>query len=187
MLCSLNEIETQVRKAVRGAGYDWGLAEEAGKAARRLALRGHPVVAAFLGLCERFDRRPYADHAPTLLDGIWWAPGGLLCPLAAGVALSDLAPPSVETGPMAFPLIFTAFAEAAGYTLDCDDLLQPDAARISCRRAPPAPHAEPVPAGIEVDPSLWDRLDRFARRTYVPASAVSRLTGAGAGTMVDND
>ena len=34
---SRNELEAQVRKAVRGAGLPWGLAEEAGKAARLIA------------------------------------------------------------------------------------------------------------------------------------------------------
>lgn len=187
MICSLNEIEMLVRKAVRGAGYDWGLAEEAGKAARRLALRGHDAVAAFLGLCERFDGRLHAERAPVSLDGIWHAPGGLLCPLTAGVALSDFAPPKLDTGPMAVPIIFAACAENAGYALDWDDPLLPTVYRTHCRRVTEQLTVQPIPAGVEVDAALWDRLDRFACRTYVPASAASRLTGAGAGTMVDND
>lgn len=187
MICSLNEIEMLVRKAVRGAGYDWGLAEEAGKAARRLALAGHDAVAAFLALCERFDGSTHAERAPTSLAGVWQAPGGLLCPLTAGAALSDLTPPSLETGPMAVPLIFAAIAEAAGYALDCDALLQPGTTRTACRPGPHPPQPPPIPAGIEVDAALWDRLDRFARRTYVPASLQSRVAGAGTGAMVDND
>ena len=42
MWVSLNEIETAAVKASRGAGYHWGLAEEAGDAARWLAMRGLP-------------------------------------------------------------------------------------------------------------------------------------------------
>lgn len=187
MICSLNEIEMLVRKAVRGAGYDWGLAEEAGKAARRLALAGHDAVAALLALCERFDGTDHADRAPAAIDGIWQAPGGLLCPLVAGTVLGDLAPSSVETGPMACPIIFAAIGESAGYALECDDPLQPTVPRTRCRRAAQPPPALPIPAGTPVDTALWDRLDLFARRTYVPASLQSRLTGAGAGAMVDND
>lgn len=191
MLCSLNEIETAVRKAVRGAGYDWGLAEEASKAARWLALHGQPAIALFLGLCERFDRRPYAERAPAALAGVWRAPGGVLCPLIAGAALGDLAPPALETGPMAFPAIYAAFAAAAGYALEGGiDAAQAIAERTVCRRVAAAGRAAdpaPLPDGVDVDDALWARLDRFASRTYVPASTVSRLTGAGAGTMVDND
>ena len=42
MWVSLNEIESTALKAARGAGYNWGLAEEAGQAARWLAMRGLP-------------------------------------------------------------------------------------------------------------------------------------------------
>ena len=42
MWVSLNEIESTALKASRGAGYHWGLAEEAGQAARWLAMRGLP-------------------------------------------------------------------------------------------------------------------------------------------------
>jgi hypothetical protein len=34
MMRSLNEIEAMAKRAVRGAGLAWGLAEEAGKALR---------------------------------------------------------------------------------------------------------------------------------------------------------
>jgi hypothetical protein len=106
MLCSLNEIEMQVRKAVRGAGYGWGLAEEAGKAARWLSCHEYAAVPAFLGLCTRFDRSAYEAIAPASPGEIWTAPGGMLCPLIAGVTLRDFAPDRMESGPMALPVIF---------------------------------------------------------------------------------
>ena len=39
MYMSLNEIDVSVKRAARGVGMSWGLAEEAGKAARWLAAR----------------------------------------------------------------------------------------------------------------------------------------------------
>ena len=42
MTFSLNEIEAIGKRAARGAGLPWGLAEEAGKAARWLTARGLP-------------------------------------------------------------------------------------------------------------------------------------------------
>ena len=39
---SLNELDAMARKAARGAGYSWGLAEEAGRATRWLAAAGLP-------------------------------------------------------------------------------------------------------------------------------------------------
>ncbi|MFM9843472.1 MAG: DUF3726 domain-containing protein [Dongiaceae bacterium] len=190
MLCSLNEIDLQVRKAVRGAGYGWGLAEEAGKAARWLSCREFAAVPAFLGLCARFDRSAYEAIAPASPEGVWAAPGGILCPLIAGVTLRDFAPDRMEGGPMAFPIIFAAFAVPAGYALEGGELTAPAVARLTCRRRsqPSRDGAEIAPPpGVTVDDDNWRGIDNFARRTYVPASDVSRRTGAGAGTVVDND
>jgi hypothetical protein len=64
MLFSLNEIEAQLRKAARGAGLPWGLAEEAGKAARWLAMHGIDGLPASAALFEQNDGRPYDELAP---------------------------------------------------------------------------------------------------------------------------
>ena len=39
---SLNEVESLAAKAGRGGGFSWGLAEEIGRSARRLAQGGLP-------------------------------------------------------------------------------------------------------------------------------------------------
>lgn len=190
MLCSLNEIEMQVRKAIRGAGYGWGLAEEAGKAARWLSCHGYAAVPAFLDLCTRFDRSAYEAIAPASPGELWTAPGGMLCPLIAGVTLRDFAPDRMESGPMALPVIFAAFALPAGYAVETGDLSEPAVVRLTChRKSQPGRNGAAIvlPPGVDVDEDVWRYIDVFARRTYVPASDVSRRTGAGAGTVVDND
>ena len=68
---SLGEAEALVAKAARGAGLPWGLAAEAGKAARRAFASGATDAA--------------ADFA-TWLSG---DPGGASCPLAAGLAAAE--------------------------------------------------------------------------------------------------
>ena len=40
MSYSLNEMEATAKRAARGAGYSWGLAEEASKATRWLCTQG---------------------------------------------------------------------------------------------------------------------------------------------------
>ena len=67
MTWSLNEIETLSRKAARGAGLSWGLAEEAGKATRWLAAAGLPgpqVLAATPGRLNDFLAPPPGFSAP---------------------------------------------------------------------------------------------------------------------------
>ena len=50
MALSQNEIESLCIKAARGAGYSWGLAEQAGFAAGWLAARGLDATAPLLAL-----------------------------------------------------------------------------------------------------------------------------------------
>ena len=55
MKISFNEIAMTVLKAARGAGLEWGLAEEAAEAGRWLAGFYLPWAAALLGLFETSD------------------------------------------------------------------------------------------------------------------------------------
>ena len=89
IVCSLNEVEVYSRRAARGAGMSWGLAEEAGKASRWLAERGLPGVELLSRLLVVNDRRAYQSMAPSVVNGRWQAADGELCPVCAGAALSD--------------------------------------------------------------------------------------------------
>ena len=51
-LLSLNQIEQTTRKAARGAGLAWGLADETGRAVRWLHAHGLPGVAALADWLE---------------------------------------------------------------------------------------------------------------------------------------
>lgn len=77
------------RRAARGAGMSWGLAEEAGKAARWLAERDLPGVELLARLLTANDGRAYSDMAPVIVGNRWQAPAGELCPVCCGAALCD--------------------------------------------------------------------------------------------------
>jgi len=91
VIVSFNEIETMGKRAARGAGMTFGLADEAGKAARWLAVHGLPGPEKLADLLDQQDGVEHAQLAPTATDGTWEAPGGRLCPLVAGAALCDRA------------------------------------------------------------------------------------------------
>ena len=101
MSLSLNELEALCRKAARGAGLPWGVAEEAGWAARRLAAIALPGPELLLARLARHDvlAAPVADEgtrvAPSLsprsLAGDWRGEGEDLCPILAGASLGDVA------------------------------------------------------------------------------------------------
>ncbi len=218
MLCSLNEIEALLRKAARGAGLPWGLAEEAGRAARWLAMHGIGCLPIFAALFEQNDGRPYDEIAIMREEGCWRASGGTLCPLVAGAAIVDRATEiaggrTVELATVAWPILLAPFAATVAVATGARIALDwPGVrftftdARVRLDAALTVTHVASVPngrcgplggaaqgtlmesdlAGAVVDESAWSRLDRFVRRTYVPASAASRLKGAGAG-LLDTD
>lgn len=115
---SLNEIEAMGKRAARGAGLSWGLAEEAGKAARWLTARGYPGAEQLADILTRNDKQNYAELAPADVDGVWQAPSGRLCPLIAGAALCDRATEIseghvIELGETAQPLLLAPYAAGA--------------------------------------------------------------------------
>lgn len=115
---SLNEIEAMGKRAARGAGLSWGLAEEAGKAARWLTVRGYPGVEQLADILTRNDKQNYPELAPVDVDGIWQAPVGRLCPLITGAALCDRAAEIadgrvIELGETAQPLLLAPYVAGA--------------------------------------------------------------------------
>lgn len=138
MIFSLNQIDQISRKAARGAGLPWGLADDAGKAVRWLHACGLNGAAALANLLDRQDYRDCRPLAPASLSGVWRAPGGALDPLLAGAALSDCLAPArdapVETGAIAHPLLA---AGLVGHMAEIEDraftLTWPDVC-LCCRR-----------------------------------------------------
>ena len=68
---SLNEIEALGKKAARGAGMPWGMAEEASKALRWLCAHGIDGMTHLARLLKRNDGMEHAQIAPQTLTG-WW-------------------------------------------------------------------------------------------------------------------
>lgn len=214
MICSLNEIEALSRKAARGAGMSWGLAEESGKAVRWLSEAGFPGPQLLVDLLRLNDGTAYADLAPTQVNGVWTAPKGVLCPIIVGALICDRADAltggeTLKLGAVAVPLLLAPFVHEAarsaevtfalqwpGVTLvpggglpgargDEGDLCATGATSVSL-----AVNQEMVPrrarseAGRRVTPATLVALEGFAMRTYAPATEASRA-GAGAGREAD--
>lgn len=216
MHLSLNEIETMSKRAARGAGLSWGIAEEAGKSARWLATRGLFGPERLADLLVHHDQHPYADLAPSDTDDIWKAPAGVLSPLIAGATLSDKALDIakgrvIELAETREPLWLVPYAAGAvsltgaAISIAWDDVVMvlsekgewieghqnaltvSRTAGVHCQKGGQF-HAPTVMtrAPDNVSPAAWSRLAAFAERTYAPATDASRLSGAGAG-LTDNN
>ncbi|WP_109312485.1 DUF3726 domain-containing protein [Ruegeria sp. AU67] len=209
MNVSLNEVEATAKRATRGAGYSWGLAEEAAKATRWLCAHGQNGTGALAQLLQLDLAGTPKTHAPSDLSGEWQSENQL-CPLVTGALLSDCAH-RLNSSPIAIrnvavPALLLPFAanaarflatcvsvdydhalaETDGFDLSLDAPIPDRAHQVSVhlggQLTAPAPHR----TRAEPDPTDWGILDRFAHRTYAPATEESRLRGAGAG-LSDND
>lgn len=192
MIVSLGEIEAATLKATRGAGYGWGLAEEAGKAARWLAARRLPCLEVLVPLLESHraatacplaigtglaDLPHESSASPRRIDRV--SAPILLLPFVA-----DIAKTSARSLDIRWPEVVVRF-DRAGEIVDIDA----GAARLACPVAkvmltPGEGGASGrCPArlgGVAVDAGLWSRLDDLVILTYVPESEESRRRGAGA-------
>jgi hypothetical protein len=212
---TLAETETSLRKAARACGLDWGLAEEAGKAARWLAAFDLPGPETLLAHLQQISSAEYRQFIPNCSQEPWQAPGGLLCPVITGAALADRSAQMLDghcfqLAATAYPLLLaatvgqaarchrTVFTTAwAGVRVSCfenglsiegnrDDLLLARADAVTCRQDN-LDQAQQLPSTLSypIDREVVQRIDQLAFQTYAPATDASRA-GAGAG-LTDND
>lgn len=117
LVLSRGETESLCMKAARGAGFCWGMAEEAGFATGWLAAQGFDATTALLQVLTRRLGQTFALGAPIPAPGHWQSPGNSpLCPIHLGAALTDQAllsggPFDRETrlDPVGMPLLLLPF------------------------------------------------------------------------------
>jgi len=212
---TLAEIESYLRKAARARGLPWGIAEEAGKAARWLAAFNLPGPETLLAHLQQVSGEEYPEWIPDCSHAPWQAPGGLLCPIITGAALADRSAQMLDgkafhLAATAYPLLLAAtvgqaarchrqvFTTAwAGVRVSCfenglsidgdrDDLLLARVDSVSCQRDDlTEPRQLPSTLAYTIDNESFKRIDELALQTYAPATAASRA-GAGPG-LSDND
>ena len=211
MTWSLNEIEALSRKAARGAGYSWGLAEEAGRAVRWLGARGLPGADALVNQLHTIDGQDVRMLAPDTDN--WTAPGATTCPILTGTMLADGLAGSgadpITLPDLSYPLLLLPFlcwlAETEGWAVTAEFAgigvaLNPDGTLVTTAKVPSETAAlvtlrfNETVSGVPASEGLRSTcstetvaaLNSFAHRTYAPATEESRLAGAGAG-LTDND
>ncbi len=216
MNLSLNEIEGLCKKAARGAGMSWGLAEEAAKAARWLSAHGMEGPALLAAQLRENDCVDYGQLAPQINASRWSGGERPMCPLITGATLSDHAhlfagDAEITLDAVAHPVLLAPFAsrlassraetvslswsgcrldfDAAGDMFrdpECDPTADAEATVICAIK--PARHEGIAVEGPSptVQESVLDYLTTLATRTYVPASEASRAQGAGS-SLSDND
>ena len=207
MIYSLNEIDAMGKRAARGAGLDWGFAEEAGKAIRWLSANNLPGAEALCEVLTLNEGKTYEELVPTSVDGTWVASSGTLCPIITGAALSDRAHriasgQNIKLAKIIKPLLLLPYlanvAKQTGITVEItwqgtqvtvctrgisikgDDLEIGLVDEVKCHRAD---FEENVTSGgvvgRAVNREAWDSLTAFMTRYLAPNTEESRIAGAG--------
>lgn len=212
MNVSLNEIDAMSKRASRGAGLSWGLAEEAGKATRWLVAHEFAGLEMLADIIDRLDKKTLDDVSPIIVAGVWQSRSDVLSPFTSGAMLSDRASEiaageELVLGPLCQPLALAPYVAAAAklsghvFELRWSDVVMTVAAdKASLDQGIPDPGASvaqttfclavdreianPIRCitNCNADPRIWARLNDYARLIYAPATEASRLAGAGEGT-----
>ena len=212
---TLAETESYLRKAARACGLDWGIAEEAGKAARWLGAFNLPGPEIMLAHLQNLEGQDYRRFIPDCSVQPWRSSGELMCPVITGAALADrsaqmLEGTQFELGRTAYPLLLAATVGQAarchqavfttawsGVRVSCfenglsiegsrDDLTLAVVDAVGCYRDDlEIPQQMPSTLAYQIDSAAFKMIDELAFKTYAPATEASRA-GAGAG-LTDND
>ena len=212
---TLAEVESYLRKSAQAVGLEWGIAEEAGKAARWLAAFGLPGPESTLTHLLRLRGMDYRVFVPDVNANPWKSKNGLLCPIITGAAIADrsaqlLEGKKIELEQTAYPLLLAAtIGQAArchkavfttswaGVRVSCfenglsivgsqDDLVLQQAEKVTIYQENlKTPQALPSTLAYPIGEDTFKRIDTLAFETYAPATEESRA-GAGAG-LTDND
>ncbi|PID44141.1 MAG: hypothetical protein CSB47_11680 [Proteobacteria bacterium] len=208
MMYSLSEIDAHCKKATRGAGFSWGHAEEAGKAARYLAAVQLPGAALLAQYLPEYSKNALHFQAPSLRTDASVS-DVTLCPIQTAACLCDeaelLGEHPLVLGKVAYPLLLLPalqmIAANKGLLLDvswdgvrlvCDqtgvmalgqaNLDTPLASEVVVRVLNGEEVTGRVKAagvlGQDIDEKYWGTLADLAHKTYVPATEESRK-GAG--------
>ena len=198
MSWSLGEIRSLSIKAARGAGMDWGIAEEAGFAVHWLeahGLNGTRALAQYLSFVQ--NHKNFDDENCPLKLGCLVSDTGswavlsdkstpepvLLVPFIASVLGDESVELEWENNSIVVHHDGVSNDEIESLTSKSEDLPCPLIIKAS---SSPKPLFNTKNRVLDDARSYVEILNRFAHKTYAPATAASRLAGAGAG-LNDND
>ncbi len=167
---SLSELFSLARQATRGAGLDWGLADDAAALVvtlHRHALPGAPALWSLL-------RTPASPPEPRAQH---WLPDGAaaLCGLRCALYIADSGEIPTQLGPVCAPLLL--WPVLATHTLHWEGGQIP-AAPCLVTISPTPRVSPPQIQRAHLPDEAYRGLQQLAAQTHVPESALSRR-GAG--------
>lgn len=195
MTYSLSEIQSLCIKAARGAGLEWGQAEDAGYGACFLAKHGLDDGRHYVSALHQFGHASALRKGPALCDvkREFDSPIQLekiknplfMLPFISLALKGSSHTVSVTWGAFQFDLTEQDVSSLCPVPFPSPDRL---AETMHIKRIADNKSLIPLPKKrrLIMDQDAIKELNSFAQRTYAPSTEVSRTTGAGA-VLNDND
>ena len=113
---TLSEIDTTSKRATRGAGFSWGIAEEVGKNMRLLELYGLPGIKNLNKFLKDYKKKQFQKI--TLISENNNPNKNPFCPITLGTNFMDQVnfldkKNNIQVSDLAFPILFIPFASRA--------------------------------------------------------------------------
>jgi len=201
---SLSEIDTVSKRATRGAGFDWGIAEEVGKNIRMLEMLG---IAGIKNLNHYYKIKVKKNFEKiNLIDKENKSNKLEYCPIIAGVSFLDQVRSleslsEIKFENIAFPILFLPFVSRASEIVGRKILLKVDS-RTFLLNYNTSIYSNSLNEGVTTignkvvvkflenqdsfEENEWKELYTLSEKTFVEENESLKQSAAGAG-LTDND
>ena len=201
---SLSEIDTVSKRAIRAAGFSWGIAEEIGKSTRSLELFGLPGIINLKNYLKKIKQKHPKKIAKIEKENK--VDDRELCPIYSGVALLDSCLElekikSIKFYNLSYPLLILPFISKASEIISKKILVQYDNTSFllnfdksifsksidkQIQSLANVVNIEFIENKNSFSEQDWKELYKLSEETFVDESDSSKAKAAGAG-LTDND
>ena len=201
---TLSEIDTTSKRAVRGAGFSWGIAEEVGKNMRLLELFGLPGIKNLNQFLKDYKEKQF--QKVTLISDTNNTNKYPFCPIILGVNFIDQVnlldkKINIQISNVAFPLLFLPFVSRASemigkriflkieekeFLLNLNQSIYSNYLKNEILEVCNTINISFIENSNSFNENEWKELYKLSEDTFVEETESLKISGAGAG-LTDND
>ena len=201
---TLSEIDTTSKRAARGAGFSWGIAEEVGKNMRLLELFGLPGIKNLNQFLKDYKEKQF--QKVTLISDTNNANKYPFCPIILGVNFIDQVnlldkKINIQISNVAFPLLFLPFVSRASemigkriflkieekeFLLNLNQSIYSNYLKNEILEVCNTINISFIENSNSFNENEWKELYKLSEDTFVEETESSKIGAAGAG-LTDND
>ena len=201
---SLSEIDTTSKRATRGAGFPWGIAEEVGKNMRLLELFGLSGIKNLNKFLKHYKEKQFQKI--TLISDTNNANKYPFCPIMLGTNFIDQVnlldqKENIQISNVAFPILFLPFVSRASeiigkriffkidekeFLLNLNQSIYSNYLKNEILEISNTVNISFIENNNSFNENEWKELYKLSEDTFVEETESSKINAAGAG-LTDND